>query len=54
MTATLLFLLLILFAILGAPLFAVLLAVAMVGFHSRGIDLSAVAIEIYRIAEVRL
>ena len=53
-TATLLFLLLILMAVLGAPLFTVLLAVAMVGFHSRGIDLSAVAIEIYRIADMPL
>lgn len=54
MTATILFILLILFAILGAPLFAVLLAVAMVGFYSHGIDLSAVAIEIYRIADMPL
>jgi C4-dicarboxylate transporter, DctM subunit len=53
-TATILFILLVLFAILGAPLFAVLLAVAMVGFYSHGIDLSAVAIEIYRIADMPL
>jgi len=53
-TATVLFLLLVFVAILGAPLFAVLLAVAMVGFYSRGIDLSAVAIEIYRIADMPL
>jgi tripartite ATP-independent transporter DctM subunit len=46
--------LLVLFAILGAPLFTILLAVAMVGFYSQGIDLSAVAIEIYRIADMPL
>lgn len=54
MTATILVILLILFAILGAPLFTILLAVAMVGFYSQGIDLSAVAIEIYRIADMPL
>lgn len=54
MTITLLFLPLILIAILGAPLFAVLLAVAMVGFYFQGIDLSVVAIEIYRIADMPL
>jgi len=53
-TATILILLLILLAILGAPLFTILLAVAMVGFYSQGIDLSAVAIEIYRIADMPL
>jgi tripartite ATP-independent transporter DctM subunit len=46
--------LLVLFAILGAPLFTILLAVAMVGFYSQGIDLSVVAIEIYRIADMPL
>lgn len=54
MTAIILSFLLILLAILGAPLFTVLLAVAMVGFFSQGIDLSAVAIEIYRIADMPL
>lgn len=54
MTAAILFILLLLLAILGAPLFAVLLAVAMAGFYVRGIDLSAVAIEIYRIADMPL
>jgi len=53
-TVTILFVLLALMAVLGAPLFAVLLAVAMVGFYSQGIDLSAVAIEIYRIADMPL
>ena len=54
MTATILVMLLVLFAILGAPLFTILLAVAMVGFYSQGIDLSVVAIEIYRIADMPL
>jgi len=53
-TATILIMLLVLFAILGAPLFTILLAVAMVGFYSQGIDLSVVAIEIYRIADMPL
>jgi C4-dicarboxylate transporter DctM subunit len=53
-TATILVMLLVLFAILGAPLFTILLAVAMVGFYSQGIDLSVVAIEIYRIADMPL
>lgn len=37
---------------LGAPLFAVIAAVAIVGFYSSGIDLSVVPIEFYRIAEM--
>ena len=41
MTATILVFLLFLVAILGAPLFTILLAVAMLGFHSTGIDLAA-------------
>ena len=41
-------------ALLGAPLFTVLLAVALFGFHLQGIDLSAVAIEIYRLADMPL
>ncbi len=53
MTA-LLFASLVLMALLGAPLFTVLLAVALVGFHLQGIDLSAVAIEIYRLADMPL
>ena len=52
--AALLFVALSLLALLGAPLFTVLLAVAMVGFHLQGIDLSAVAIEIYRLADMPL
>lgn len=52
--AALLFLALSLLAFLGAPLFAVLMAVSMVGFYFQGIDLSAVAIEIYRLADMPL
>ncbi len=39
------------FALLGAPLFTIIAATALRGFHKSGIDLSAVAIEIYRIAD---
>jgi tripartite ATP-independent transporter DctM subunit len=49
-TLYLVILILVLLAFLGAPLFAVILAVAMLGFHAQEIDLTAVAIEIYRIA----
>ena len=44
--------LLILLALLGAPLFAVIAASAMWGFSKEGIDLQAVAIEFYGIAEM--
>jgi C4-dicarboxylate transporter DctM subunit len=44
-------LILILLTIYGTPLFAVILAVAMLGFHYQGVDLSVIAIEIYRIAD---
>lgn len=44
-------LLLALLALLGAPLFAVIAAAALWGFQRAGVDLSAVAIEFYRIAE---
>ena len=44
--------LLILLALLGAPLFAVIAASAMLGFWKEGIDLQAVAIEFYGIAEM--
>ena len=43
---------LILLALLGAPLFSVIAAGALWGFHSEEIELSAVAIEIYRLAEM--
>lgn len=44
--------LIILLALLGAPLFAVIVAGAMIGFHNSEIDLSVIAVEIYRIAEM--
>ena len=44
--------LLILLALLGAPLFAVIAASAMLGFWKEGINLQAVAIEFYGIAEM--
>jgi C4-dicarboxylate transporter DctM subunit len=43
-----------LLTILGAPLFVVILAVALVGFYTLGIDLSVIAIEIYRLADTPL
>ncbi len=39
-------------ALLGAPLFAIIAAAALIGFQGAGIDLSAIAIEIFRIAEM--
>jgi tripartite ATP-independent transporter DctM subunit len=44
--------LLVLLALLGAPLFAVIAASAMLGFMQEGIDLQALAIEFYGIAEM--
>lgn len=46
--------LLFLLTILGAPLFVVILAVALIGFYALGIDLSVIAIEIYRLADTPL
>jgi tripartite ATP-independent transporter DctM subunit len=43
---------LVLVTLLGAPLFAVIAAAAMLGFHDAGIDSSVVAIELYRLAEM--
>ena len=43
---------LVLLALLGAPLFAVIAASAMFGFGKEGIDLQAIAIEFYGIAEM--
>lgn len=43
--------LLVLLALLGAPLFAVIAASALLGFWREGIDLQVIAIEIYRLAE---
>jgi C4-dicarboxylate transporter DctM subunit len=45
-------LLLVLLALLGAPLFAVIAASAMSGFTREGIDLQAIVIEFYGIAEM--
>ncbi|AOY59947.1 MULTISPECIES: TRAP transporter large permease [Desulfococcus] len=42
---------LLLLTLSGAPIFAVILATAMVGFHYLEVDLSVIAIELYRIAE---
>jgi C4-dicarboxylate transporter DctM subunit len=39
-----------LLALLGAPIFAVMAALALTSFHFSGIELSAVAVEIYRLA----
>ena len=44
--------LLLLLALIGAPLFAVIAASALLGFHSEEIDLAVVAIEFYRLAEM--
>ena len=46
--------LIILAALTGTPLFAVILAVAMIGFCHSGVDLSVITIEIYRIADTPL
>ena len=51
MTLTISVILLIFLAIFGAPLFAVILAVSILGFHYSGVNLSVIAIEIYRIAD---
>ena len=45
-------LLLLLLVLLGTPLFAIIAASAMLGFLRSEIDLSVVAIEIYRLAEM--
>lgn len=44
-------LVIILLAAAGTPLFAVILAVAMAGFHFLEVDLSVIAIELYRISQ---
>ncbi|MFY9943367.1 MAG: TRAP transporter large permease subunit [Desulfobacterales bacterium] len=40
-----------LLALLGTPLFAIILAVAMAGFWTLGVDLRVIAIELYRLAD---
>jgi tripartite ATP-independent transporter DctM subunit len=47
----LIIIILILLALLGAPLFSVIVAAAMTGFYLGEIDLSVMAIELYRIAD---
>ncbi|MEJ2657271.1 MAG: TRAP transporter large permease subunit [Desulfobacterales bacterium] len=44
-------LILTLLTVFGTPLFAIILAVSILGFHYQGVDLSVIAIEIYRIAD---
>jgi len=44
-------LLLLLLALAGVPLFAIIAASALLGFHREGVDLSVLGIEIYRLAE---
>ncbi len=41
-------------ALFGMPLFAVILSLALVGFYSSGIDLSVISIEIYRLTNTPL
>ena len=41
-----------LLAALGAPLFALIAAAALIGFHAAGYDLTVVAVEIYRLSEL--
>jgi C4-dicarboxylate transporter, DctM subunit len=43
---------LVLLALLGMPLFAVIGAAALLGFHAADVDLSVAAIELYRLAEM--
>ncbi len=51
MTLYLSVLILFFLAIFGTPLFAVILASSILGFHYLGVNLSVIAIEIYRIAD---
>lgn len=44
-------LVLLLLVILGTPLFVIIASSALIGFYSEGIDLSVIAIEIYRISD---
>lgn len=49
-----LILLTVLLALLGKPLFAVILAVAMLGFYAAEVDLMVVAVDIYRLTDTPL
>lgn len=44
--------LLVLLALIGAPLFAIIVAFAMLGFRAEEVDLQVITIEIYRLAEM--
>ncbi|OQX95677.1 C4-dicarboxylate ABC transporter [candidate division KSB1 bacterium 4572_119] len=50
MTTILIGLTLILFALLGAPLFSIIAAIALLSFHALDINIAAVIIEMYRLA----
>ena len=52
MTIVLIVLALLLLALLGAPLFAVIGAIALLGFHGLDLDLSIVMFEFYRLADM--
>lgn len=52
MSVALIAIALILLALIGAPLFAVIGAVALLGFHGQMLDLSIVTIEFYRLADM--
>jgi len=52
MTVALLALLIVLLAAAGAPLFALIAAVALLGFAALGIDLTIVLVEFYRLADM--
>ena len=54
MTPYLFALLLFFLAVLGMPLFSVILGAAMLGFYFLEVDLSVVAIELYRISDTPL
>ena len=54
MILTLLIVLLVCLAAVGAPLFALILSAAFLGFYYTGVDLTAVAVEFYRIADTPL
>ncbi|MGR9099331.1 MAG: TRAP transporter large permease [Gammaproteobacteria bacterium] len=53
MTFFLIFIVL-MFMLLGAPLFAVILSATMIGFHSSNVDLSIIAVELYRMTDTQL
>ena len=54
MTIALITIVLILLAAFGAPLFSIILAIAMLGFYSSDIDLQVIAIELYRLTNTPL